>query len=75
MVSYYASITRKIIAQFGKCLLARMANHITGTSGQIISEYDFDENIFSKVNRLPVHFGFDLNRFLCDYDKTYDEIC
>ena len=73
--SYYTSYTRRITAQVGKRLLARTATHITGTSRQIISEYGFDESVFNRVNRRAIHCGFDVTKFLGDYDMVHNEIC
>jgi glycosyltransferase involved in cell wall biosynthesis len=73
--SYYTSYVRMITAQVGKRLLAKTATHITGTSRQIISEYGFDENIFNRVNRRAIYCGFDVTKFLGDYDRVHEEIC
>lgn len=73
--SYYTSYTRRITARVGKRLLARTATHLTGTSRQIISEYGFDESVFDGVKRRAIHCGFDVTKFLGDYDTFHNEIC
>lgn len=73
--SYSTSPTRRFTAETGKRLLARLTTHIIGTSRQVVSEYGFDEDRFSKVKRGAVHCGFDVARFRGDYEKFHHEIC
>ncbi len=73
--SYFTSHTRRFTAETGKRLLAHLATHIIGTSRQVVSEYGFDEDRFSKVKRGAVHCGFDVARFRGDYERSHHEIC
>jgi len=73
--SYSTSHTRRFTADSGKRLLARLATHIIGTSRQIVSEYGFDDDRFSKVKRGAVHCGFDVSQFLRNQLLDRLEIC
>lgn len=73
--SYSTSNTRRFTVGTGKRLLTRLATHIIGTSRQIVSEYGFDDDRFSKVKRSAVHCGFAVARFRGDYERYHCEIC
>ena len=73
--NYLTSNTRRYTAKVGKRLLARLATHIIGTSRQVVSEYGFDEDIFSKVKRGAVHCGFDVSQFLRNHLSDHLDIC
>jgi glycosyltransferase EpsF len=73
--SYCTSNTRRFTAESGKRLLANLATHIIGTSREIVSDYGFDDDLFKNVIRGAVHCGFDVVRFLGDYERSHSEIC
>lgn len=73
--SYTTSLARRLTAATGKRLLANLATHIIGTSRQIVSEYGFDAERFSKVRRGTVHCGFKASQFLRDHSIDHLEIC
>lgn len=73
--SYSTSYIRKLTVNAGKRLLAIIATHIIGTSRQIISEYGFDEERFSKVKRDAVHCGFNVSQFFRNHLNDHLDMC
>lgn len=73
--SYSTSRIRRYTVNAGKHLLAGLATHIIGTSRQILLEYGFDEDRFSKVRRSAVHCGFNVSQFLRNHSGDHLGLC
>jgi glycosyltransferase EpsF len=61
--NYGVTAGRRLTARIGKALVARRATHITGTSRQVIGEYEFDTPRFQHIPRIALHCGFDTSPF------------
>lgn len=73
--SYATSHIRRLTINTGKRLLSHLVTHIIGTSRQILSEYGFDDERFSRVKRGAVHCGFNVSQFFRNHTSDHLDIC
>ncbi len=74
-IEYFASSRlRRAVLSLGKHLVGRFATHILGTSRQLLTEYGFDEKLFSNLPRRAAHCGFDVSRYLRKDSAVREEV-
>jgi glycosyltransferase involved in cell wall biosynthesis len=73
--NYGVTALRRLTAQVGRALVAMFATHVAGTSRQLVTEYGFDERLFTGIRRLALHCGFDAGRFQGDVEAARASLC
>jgi glycosyltransferase involved in cell wall biosynthesis len=73
--NYGVTLSRRLAAGVGKRLVARYSTHITGTSRQVIAEYDFDAPPYCRIPKAALYCGFDPARFLGDAAAAKASVC
>lgn len=67
--NYGKLLRHRIIQFFAKYLIKFFASHITGTSIKVLREYNYNTE---KKNILPLHCGFDINKYNRRKDNKKD---
>lgn len=73
--NYGVALSRRFTARVGKALIARYSTHITGTSGQILTQYGFEAARFDRIPKAALYCGFDPARFLGDTIPAKASVC
>jgi glycosyltransferase involved in cell wall biosynthesis len=73
--NYGVTLSRRLAGRIGRRLVARYSTHITGTSRQIITEYDFDTPRFRHIPKAALYCGFNPARFNGDPRTAKNSLC
>jgi glycosyltransferase involved in cell wall biosynthesis len=74
-IKYFSSsVLRRSVLSAGRRLLGGLATHILGTSRQLLTEYGFDDKLFSRLPRRAAHCGFDVTRYQGNHAKFHSEV-
>lgn len=74
-LTYGVTAARRATIALGRCLIARSATHLAGTSRQILTEFGFDDPMFAAIPKGALHCGFDTGRFLGDAAQAKKSLC
>lgn len=73
--NYGVTFRRRVTANAGKHLVARLATHITGTSWQSLREHGFVGPIFERIPVGALYCGIEVSRFVGDPSTAKSSLC
>src|SRR5262249_26035234 len=73
--NYGVTLARRMTANAGKHLVARLATHVAGTSRQSLREHGFDGRLFERIPVGALYCGIDVTRFSGDPSAPKASLC